>query len=168
MKKIDYLKKLLFGFALISIAMFILLSIGVFDSVRRVPPTIMGEVETNLRIQSNAGDADAQNKLGTLLYKRSKRLNGDFTEAIQWFEAASKQEYALAQMNLAYAYKAGNGVTVDTNKAIELFHQSGLNFLKDDLPDSAKDSVNNINKLNSIHPLKRNLVEAILYYEENH
>ena len=53
----------------------------------------------------------------------------------------------------------------DKEKAIELFYASGINFLRTNVPDSAKDSVYNINRINSIHPLKRKLINAIKQYE---
>ena len=102
-----------------------------------------------------------------MLYTRAKKQNGDFTEAIEWFEKASEQNHPIAQMNLAVAYKAGNGVAMDKEKAIELFHQSGLNYLRMGSPMDAKDSVYNINRLNSIHPLKRDLINAIKEFEAN-
>jgi len=126
----------------------------------------MGEVETNLRIDAEAGNPDAQNKLGTLLYKRDRRLNGDFVEAIMWLESANSQDHPIAQMNLAFAYKNGVGVNQNTEKAITLFHQSGLNYLRLNQPDYAMDSVQNIYKLNSIHPLKQDLIKAIKRFEE--
>lgn len=152
MKAFDYFRKFLAGLTFVIVAMLLLTWAGVFDSSKRIPPAVMGDVEINLRFKAESGEAAEQNKLATLLYTRAKKQNGDFTEAIEWFEKASEQNHPIAQMNLAVAYKAGNGVAMDKEKAIELFYQSGLNYLRIGSPMDAKDSAYNINRLNSIHP----------------
>jgi len=155
-------KKALITFAIMILCMNILLWLGVFDSTKN---NNSAEVESQLRIEADAGNSESQNKLGTLLFKQAKKANSDYTDAIYWFNQASQQEHPFAQMNLAFAYRRGQGVAIDNEKSIELFYASGINFLRMDLPDSAKDSVYNINRINSIHPLKRKLIDAINQYE---
>ena len=167
MKLFDSIKKFLLGFTLVTVAMMLLIWAGFFNSVKRVPPEVLGTIEVNLRIQSETGNADAQNKLATLLYTRAKENNGDYDEAIEWFEKASNQNHPVAQMNLAYAYKSGNGVPLNKEKAIQFFYQSGLNYLRLERPTDAMDSAYNIHRLNSIHPLKRDLINAIKRKKES-
>jgi TPR repeat protein len=155
-------KKAVMTIAIMIVCMNILLWLGLFDSTKDNNSI---EVENQLRLDSDAGNSESQNKLGTLLFKRAKKTKGDFADAIYWFEQANKQEHPFAQMNLAFAYRKGQGVAINNEKAIELFYASGINFLRTNLPDSAKDSVYNINRINSIHPLKRKLIDAIKQYE---
>ncbi len=100
------------------------------------------------------------------LYKRGQKGTDDFDEAIKWLNAANEQNHSIAQMNLAYAYKRGHGVPANNDKAIELFYQSDLNFLRTDDILDAKDRIYNINRINAIHPLKQNLIEAIARYKD--
>lgn len=155
-------KELLITFAIMVVCMNALLWMGVFDSTKD-PDT--PEIERQLRVEAEAGNSESQNKLGTLLFKRAKKVNGDYTDALYWLNQANQQEHPFAQMNLAFAYRKGHGVAVDNDKAIELFYASGVNFLRTGQPDSARDSAYNINRINSIHPLKRALIDAINQYE---
>ena len=155
-------KTVVITIAIMVVAMNMLLWLGVFDSTKNYNSA---EVENQLRVEADAGNSESQNKLGTLLFKRAKKDNGDYSDAIYWFNQANKQEHPFAQMNLALAYRKGQGVAIDKEKAIELFYASGINFLRTNVPDSAKDSVYNINRINSIHPLKRKLINAIKQYE---
>ncbi|ORU90914.1 MAG: hypothetical protein A6F71_08200 [Cycloclasticus sp. symbiont of Poecilosclerida sp. M] len=67
---------------------------------------------------------------------------------------------------MAFAYKAGNGVTQSNEKAIELFYSAGLNYLKIGYPMDAKDNVFSINHIDNNHPLKHSLNAAIQDYEK--
>ncbi|MBL4783672.1 MAG: sel1 repeat family protein [Porticoccaceae bacterium] len=166
MKPLNYLRKLLGSLAFFIVIMFALTATGLFDSTRTTSPEDIAEHEIQLRIKAETGQADAQNELGALLYKRAQKGSGSFDEAISSLNEASAQDHPIAQMNLAYAYKRGHGVTANNDKAIELFHHSGLNFLRIGDILNAKDRIYNINRINAIHPLKRDLVDAIARFEE--
>jgi len=40
---------------------------------------MVGKVEGKLRVEASSGNADAQNKLGTLSHTQAKNQNGDFS-----------------------------------------------------------------------------------------
>ena len=68
------------------------------------------------RTAADAGYADAQNSVGSLLQAEAK-----FAEAFEWFEKAAAQEHPRAVSNLAYLYESGQGVAQDARKAFELY-----------------------------------------------
>lgn len=167
MKTLQYLQKLFSGFFILIIAMSVLTWLGFINPFDTFESSMSDRVESKLRIEAASGKPDSQNKLGTLLYVAAKKTQGDFSEAISWFEKAGRQDHPIAQMNLAFSYKAGNGVLQNNQKAIELFHSAGLLFLKREFPMDAKDCVHAIAKINSVHPLKTSLIQAITRYEEH-
>jgi len=167
MKTLQFLQKLLTGFAVILIAISVLTRLGFIDPVSRFESLMRGDVEEKLRIEAELGDADSQNKLGTFLYMLANKQQGDFTEAVDWIKKASHQQHPIAQMNLGFAYKAGNGVPLNHEKAITLFYQAGLNFLRTGYPLDARDNIFNINNIDASHPLKQELLQAIVSYEKS-
>jgi len=167
MKILEQLQKAFTAFFLIVIALSILTWLGVINPFDRFESRTSSAVEDKLRVAALEGDADAQNKLGTLLYKKAEKYNTDFSEAIDWFNEAGRQHHPIAQVNLGFAYKAGNGVIQNNDEAIKHFYQSGLNFLRIGFPMDAKDNVYSINKINSKHPLKFDLIAAIKKYEKD-
>lgn len=85
-----------------------------------------------LREDANAGNAEAQNGLGTLFYSghaisrdaSGKILDYDLEAAAAWFYRAAEQGHAAAQFNLGLMYAEGQGVPKDSTKAVELFTQA--------------------------------------------
>ena len=69
-----------------------------------------------------AGDAQAQYRLG-LLYERSKSLQ-DYKQAATWYQRASQQGVAGAQLNLGLLYSSGKGVPADPAKAVQQFQMA--------------------------------------------
>lgn len=72
-----------------------------------------------IQAKAEAGDAEAQNKLGTQLQAQKR-----YTEAMPWFEKASAQGHALATYHLAYLYDTGSGISQDQKKAFKLYAKS--------------------------------------------
>ncbi|ORU94146.1 MAG: hypothetical protein A6F70_07670 [Cycloclasticus sp. symbiont of Bathymodiolus heckerae] len=167
-KILEAIQKLLTGLFILIIALSFLTWLGAINPFEAFESATRDSVEEKLRVDAITGNADAQNKLGTLLYiSAKKQSNGDFSEAIKWFEKAN-QQHPIAQLNLAFAYKGGNGVLQNNDTAIEYFHQSGINFLRIGFPMDAKDCVYSIQQINTEHPLKKSLIQKISEYEELH
>ena len=61
----------------------------------------------------------AQNQLGLLYYLDP--ISHDPEMAARWFETASRLQYAPAQFNLAMLHQIGEGATLDTDRAKELY-----------------------------------------------
>ncbi|MXS84835.1 sel1 repeat family protein [Nitrosomonas sp. HPC101] len=86
----------------------------------------------NLRKAAEAGDAEAQNGLGSMYFSgeavshdaRGNPLDKDPEAAAGWFYRAAEQGHADAQFNLGLLYFTGEGVAQDKTKAVELFTQS--------------------------------------------
>lgn len=167
MKLLAYLQKTFHFLLAIIVALGVLALFGIYNPLEEFNSAIKGDVIEKLSLRAQAGDADAQNRLGTFLYTEAQEQQGDFTEAIMWLEKAHQQNNPIAELNLAFAYKSGTGVTLDSDKAIELFYQAGLNFLRLGFPMDAKDCVYEVAKLNAIHPLRRELINAIKEFEAN-
>jgi len=165
MKLLKRLQHLLTGVMLFVIALSILTWLGVINPFAAFEKSQTGTIKTKLSIKATQGDADAQNKLGTLLYTTAKREKGDFSKATQWFKLAAEQKHPIATMNLGFAYKAGNGVEKDEEKAIQQFYKAGLLFLEAGFPMDAKDSVHDISTISAQHPRKTDLINAIKLYE---
>ena len=83
----------------------------------------------NLRKDAEAGNAEAQNSLGSMYFSgeaisrdaQGKVKDKDPETAAGWFFRAAEQGHAGAQFNLGLLYFSGEGVTRDTAKAVELF-----------------------------------------------
>ncbi|MBL4743760.1 MAG: hypothetical protein JKX87_03860 [Cycloclasticus sp.] len=69
--------------------------LGVISPFSKFESSVSNDIENKLRVEADAGDADKQNKLGTLLYTQAKRQNSDFSDAIYWFKNAAKQDLPL-------------------------------------------------------------------------
>lgn len=82
-----------------------------------------------LRQDAEAGDAEAQNALGSLFYSgeaiskdaEGKIMDYDLESAAGWFYRAAEQGHAGAQFNLGLLYAEGHGVPRDPAKAVEWF-----------------------------------------------
>lgn len=82
-----------------------------------------------LRQDAEAGDAEAQNALGSLFYSgeaiskdaTGKMMDYDLESAAGWFQRAAEQGHAGAQFNLGLLYAEGQGVPQDFAKAVEWF-----------------------------------------------
>ena len=68
------------------------------------------------RMAAEAGNAEAQNSLGSVLQAEKK-----YTAALAWYEKASNQSHALATNSLAYLYDLGLGVPQDRQRAFEFY-----------------------------------------------
>ena len=65
-----------------------------------------------LRVQANAGDAEAQDNLGVAYYY-GRGVPQDDAQAVSWFRQAAEQGHALAQFSLGFMYYTGQGVAQD-------------------------------------------------------
>ena len=93
--------------------------VGVAYDQGRGAPRDAVEAMKWYRSAAEAGYADAQNSVGSVLQEQGKHA-----EAFPWFEKAAAQENARALNNLAYFYEAGLGVAPDRSKAFELYSRS--------------------------------------------
>jgi uncharacterized protein len=80
-----------------------------------------------LQKQAEAGDADAQSKLGVLYASGMGGLKRDKKEAARWYQKAADQGHPLGQWNLAFMYVKGEGVPVDYTRARHLFRKAAEN-----------------------------------------
>jgi TPR repeat protein len=69
------------------------------------------------RLAAGAGNADAQNSLGSMLQERRK-----YEEARGWYEKAAAQAHPQGTHNLAYLYDLGLGVPQDRIKGKEQYN----------------------------------------------
>ena len=82
-----------------------------------------------LRQDAEAGDAEAQNALGSLFYsgeaisndETGKMMDYDLESAAGWFQRSAEQGHAGAHFNLGLLYAEGQGVPQDFAKAVEWF-----------------------------------------------
>ena len=73
--------------------------------------------------KAEAGDADAQFKIGYAYYKRGGA--NDSAEAMKWWRKAAEQGYANAQFNLGAMYgNGGRGVPKDFAEAVKWFRKA--------------------------------------------
>ena len=70
----------------------------------------------NLRRQANAGDAEAQNRLG-VMYANGQGVPQDLAESARWYRKAADQGDAGAQYNLGLMCFNGQGVPTDYAQA---------------------------------------------------
>lgn len=78
------------------------------------------EALENLRQAAEAGDAEAQYRLG-MLYGNGEGVELDHRQAEQWFSRAARQGHEDALLNLAWLYATGTGVDMDEERARELY-----------------------------------------------
>lgn len=71
------------------------------------------------RMAADAGNADAQNSLGSMLQDGKK-----YGDALFWYEKATLQGHAQATNNAAYLYDLGLGVPQDRNRGLELYSRA--------------------------------------------
>lgn len=104
------------------------------DLLKKIMPTAdddltLEERFLKLRQDAEAGDAEAQNALGTLFYTgeaiskdaEGNIMDNDLESAAGWFYRAAEQGHAGAQFNLGLLYAEGHGVPQDSAKAVEWF-----------------------------------------------
>jgi uncharacterized protein len=85
-------------------------------------------VETaQVRKLAEAGNADAQSKLGVLYANGMGGFRKDKKEAASWYRKSANQGDPLGQWNLAFMYVRGEGVEVDYAKARGLFRKAAEN-----------------------------------------
>jgi uncharacterized protein len=65
-----------------------------------------------LSVKANAGDADAQHKLG-YAYEKGEGVPQGYAQAAAWYRKAAEQGHAGAQFFLGVAYYLGQGVPQD-------------------------------------------------------
>lgn len=73
-----------------------------------------------LEKRAEAGDADAQNNLGTCYYTGTG-ITKDYEKAVYWYAKAAEQGLAIAQYNLGGCYENGDGVPEDIEKAQDFY-----------------------------------------------
>lgn len=71
--------------------------------------------------RAEAGDAEAQNAVGTLHYLGLGR-GRDYSKALEWFAQAARQGHPGAQRNLGMLYIDGRGVERDYVEAYSWFY----------------------------------------------
>ena len=72
------------------------------------------------RVRAEAGDAEAQTRLGTM-YARGRGVPQDDVEAVAWFRKAAEQGLAQAQAVLGAMYAEGRGVLEDAAEAVRWY-----------------------------------------------
>jgi TPR repeat protein len=81
---------------------------------------------SELRALSGRGDADAQEKLGSL-YAEGYSIDKNEKEAVKWWKKAAAQGNAAAQYELGIAYHEGSGgLSQSDKKALEWFRKAAL------------------------------------------
>jgi uncharacterized protein len=102
-----------------------------------VTSSISADIET-LRIQAEAGDADAQFGLG-LSYASGSGIQKDVSEAARWYRKAAEQGHNRAAFALGNLYDHGKGVPQDyllsyfwfsifTSRCSEMAYTGGVIF----------------------------------------
>ncbi len=88
------------------------------------PPAEPADPEvTRLITQAAAGDAKAQNELGTR-YLVGRGVTQDYAEAARWLQGAAAKGVTSAQYNLGVLYDSGRGVEADPTQALFWFHNA--------------------------------------------
>ena len=71
--------------------------------------------------RANAGDPQAQTKLGQMYYDGTK-IPQNYASSAHWLRKAADQGFAPAQSNLGALYQMGLGVVQDYSEALRLLH----------------------------------------------
>lgn len=71
------------------------------------------------RKKAEAGDAEAQNRLGVIYQTGDKDTPVDPVEAVKWYRMAAEQGFDTSQFNLGGMYIKGSGVQKDSTEAIK-------------------------------------------------
>lgn len=79
---------------------------------------------------ANAGDADAQNKLGDF-YRQNPQDKPNFSEALRWYLRSARQKYSAAQFMLGHMYQDGEGTERNNVEAYKWFELSRLSGFAD-------------------------------------
>jgi TPR repeat protein len=74
----------------------------------------------DLRREAEAGDAEAQNRLG-VCYNEGDGVKQDYAIAVRWFREAAEQGHAAAQYELGVCYEHERGVRRDDTEAMRLY-----------------------------------------------
>ena len=92
--------------------------------------------------KANAGDAVAQNTMGTYYYV-GKHVKNDYSMSAKWFALSAKKNNADAIGNLGLCYQKGNGVKKDSVMALNLYRKSveagNTDLLKKRMSNAGKD-----------------------------
>ena len=81
---------------------------------------------TSLRVwlpQARSGDVEAMFYVGQI-YERGLGTDPDYSSAAEWYQKASKKDYAPAMVNLGYLYEVGLGVEADKERALSLYRRA--------------------------------------------
>lgn len=81
-----------------------------------------GDID-QLKASAEAGDAEAQFKLG-VLYEKGRGVKRDQAQAFYWYGKAAAQGCAKAQTNLGYCYESGQGTKRDLEEAFYWYHKA--------------------------------------------
>ena len=76
-----------------------------------------------LRADANAGDADAQFKVGALYYS-GESVPQDYAQAVSWIRKAAEQGHGRASFNLGAMYANGQGVPQDYELAVTWYRKA--------------------------------------------
>ena len=87
----------------------------------QTPEPIQDDRIEALRTRANAGDADAQTRLGSMYYF-GLGVPQDDVEAVAWYRKAAEQGQADAQLSLGFMYSGGRGVPQDDVEAYKWFN----------------------------------------------
>lgn len=122
---------------IITMAMILIASIGTFASVPQTKKPVKTQKiskqdsiqhvtdSLNSLIQkADAGDADAQNTVGSWYYKGINNCPQDYKTALQYWAKSAKQGHALAIGNMAICYQLGRGIERDSLVAVQLYDKS--------------------------------------------
>ena len=82
-----------------------------------------GTEVSELQIQAEQGDAQAQTQLG-LMYRRGREVSRDYSQARKWFHKAAEQGHPDAQNNLGLMYDHGRGVEQDFVQARKWYRKA--------------------------------------------
>jgi len=81
-----------------------------------------------LLVRAQAGDADAQLKMGGRYFK-GDGVTQDYAQAAKWFLMAAQQGQAQAQFNLGMMYATGQGVTQDHPVSVQWYRRAAVQGL---------------------------------------
>ena len=91
--------------------------------ISQVDVALSPEQITELTAKANAGDADAQMKLGEA-YRRGNGVRKNEEIAYQWIRKAAEQGNAAAENDLGTMYRLGEGVSRDKEEAVRWYQKS--------------------------------------------
>lgn len=87
------------------------------------PPRLGDSSYEKFLVRAEAGDMDAQNLVGFMLYF-GEGVMPDKVEAHYWFHRAAEQGHEVAQLNLAIMHTLGQDAVADPGEAAGYFAQS--------------------------------------------